>query len=167
MAHYGQLLDELYNPSKEHLYPLFVKYFNNPIMTKIKDINGYSMYMSKINSLLLIEFRYIIVFTMQDTQSIGSTEPLSSLKWITLQTRSLKDDHKLPLHYYTPSRMSELNKPITQVKNSSEPYTYDVQNYPILITLIPKEKNSHGAEYKATGNVITALETFSTIVSFK
>ena len=33
---YGELLDD-YEPEHENIYSYFVKYFNNPTMTKVKD----------------------------------------------------------------------------------------------------------------------------------
>ena len=35
---YGELLDD-YVPERDNIYSYFVKYFNNPTMTKVKDIN--------------------------------------------------------------------------------------------------------------------------------
>ena len=64
MSQYGEILDTFYDSGKENMYKAFTKYFNNPNMIKIKDVNGYSMYMTKTYCLLSNECRYIIVFVV-------------------------------------------------------------------------------------------------------
>lgn len=167
MSHYGQLLDSGYDPSKDTLYASFVQYFNNPLMTKIRDTNGYSMYLAKMNALLGIEYRYIIIFIYQDEAPIGSKEKLDKLRWVSLQTRTLREDHRLPLHTYIPTRLPSLDKKITLFNHDTQQYNYKVENLPITVTLLPSGKSANsGVEYQASGTLVTALETFHTIVSF-
>lgn len=163
MAQYGQLLNSSYNPQHDELYSLMVKYFNNPEMVKIRDTNGYSMYMAKTNSLLLVEYHYIIAFVYHDNKQVGYKERLSELKWSSLQTRTLREDHKLSVHDYIPTRMHGLDKKITLVNSDNNQYNYKVDGLPITITLLPSGKQK-GIEYNTSGTVITALETYQTIV---
>lgn len=165
MAHYGEILDAHYDPRRDTVYPLFVEYFNDPVMTKIKDVNDYSMYMAKIHALLGVEYRYLVVFVHQDTLNVKSTEKLSNLQWISLQTRTLTDNHDIAFHSYNPRRLPGLMKTITNTSPNTGKYTYKVDSLPITITLIPKEKDGKN-EYSSTGVVVTALETYNTIVNF-
>lgn len=167
MASYGQILDPDYDPRKDDVYTLFTVYFGNPEMTKIKDVGQYSMYTAKIHALLGIEYRYVIVFVYRDESKLGTVEKLNVLKWISLQTRGLPDDHKIPYHSYVPRRMPELDKKISlkskaETSDGMEQYIYTVQDLPITITLLAKKN----ASYNASGTVVLALETYSTIVSF-
>jgi hypothetical protein len=160
MAYHGLPLKYGYDPVKEDIYPLFTHYFDNPRMTKIKDIGEYSMFLTKIHALLGVEFRYLIVFVHKLE---ANTKFLSELKWVSLQTRTLKDDHNLPFHSYAPKRNSELDKKIELKKKDETQYTYSVDKLPIEIILLPKEK---GPDYNRTGSVINALETYQTLVNF-
>ena len=159
MANYGEII---YDSSKDGLYNLFTQYFSNPVMTKIKDTDLYSMYIAKINAQLGIEFRYIIVFIWKDDSKVGTEEKLESLKWVSLQTRTLKDEYKLNIHSYIPSRSVALGNKITLVHKDNKQYRYTVENLPIIVTLLPTEK---GIEYNSSGNLISALETYQTIIS--
>ena len=163
MAFYGERLKYDYDPNKEYIYNLFVDYFENPKMTKKKDIGNYSMYICKINAVLGIEFRYIIIFVGKNLEKIGSERNLSELNWICLQTRTLEDEYNLQLHSYTPKRIFELDKKIHISSKDEKGYYYNIEDIPIKITLLPKNK---GFDYSEHGTVISALETYQTILNF-
>ena len=74
MAQYGELLTG-FDPFKDEMYKLFDTYFERPILTKIKNINNYSMYLIKMHSMLAREFRYLIVFVPKDDYRFGHTSP--------------------------------------------------------------------------------------------
>lgn len=159
----NQILDPSAILEIDNIYKLFSDYFNNPLMKKLKNVNGYSMYITKINAMLGIIYRYLIVFVRDDGYPIGSTENLINLPWLSLQTRMLEEDYPLQLHTYYPQRIPELNKTIHLINKDSRQYVYRVDNLPITITLLPKRGFEN--EYNTTGNVISALETYYTIVS--
>lgn len=162
MAFYGQVLDETYNPVHDSIYPIFTKYFNNPKMTKIKDVDKFSMYMAKIYALLDIEYKYLVVFVYKDNLPIGSEKFLGNLSWNCLQTRTLTDNHNLPYHSYVPKRLPEINQKITLQEKNQNQFIYKVENLPIKISLLPKNKNS---EWQSSGTVPIALETYYTVVN--
>jgi hypothetical protein len=158
MSQYGQLLDS-FEPDKEKMYKSFDDYFNHPTMVKIKDANNHSMYMSKTYCLLSNECRYIIAFVIQDQMPVWTQESLLTLQWVSLQTRTLADNHKLPPHGYQPRREGPLNVTINRTKVTPESSTYTCKDLPLTVTLL------HGAsEYQDRGNIIAALETYSTII---
>lgn len=162
MAQYGQILD-VYDPNTEEMYKAFANYFNNPKMVKIKDVNKYSMYMCKTYCLLSNECRYIIVFVQEDFMPTQSQEYLEALKWESLQTRTLPDRHQLSSHGYQPKRMGLLNVGITRKEIKPECSIYTCEELPITVTLL-HEKNGPN-DYKQKGNVISALETYNTIIT--
>ena len=163
MAHYGEFL-EAYEPKKNIMYKAFDDYFSSPVLTKIKDINGNSMYMTKIICLLGNECRYIVSFVTQDDLPVGSKEKLSSMRWLSLQTRSLSDTYNIPSHGYQPKRDGPLSIVINRISVTPEASTYKCDSFPILVTLLHKKGES---DYQPTGNVISALETYSTIITLQ
>lgn len=165
MARYGIPVDPDYDPDKEHVYSLMSVYFDNPKMTKIRDIPEprVSVYMAKTSAMLGIEHRYIVAICPIDIKGVGSQEYLSNLLWISIQTRTLSDNHNIPVHNYIPRKLPELNKKITRRIDSTD-YLYDVDDLPINITLIPKTK---GLDYSSSGTVVIAIETYSTIITWR
>lgn len=161
MAQYGQILDEL-ESDNEQMYKAFDDYFNHPTMVKIKDVNDHSMYMSKTYCLLSNECRYIIVFVTSDNMPKKSQASLLSLPWVSLQTRTLADNHELPPHGYQPRREGPLNVLITRTNVVNENTTYSCKEFPVTITLLPGKGGSR--EYQERGNIIAALETYQTII---
>lgn len=163
MSEYGEILD-IIEPDKENMYKAFDTYFNHPIMFKIKNINNYSMYMSKSECLLRNEYRYIICFIPEDSSIIGSKEQLSNLKWISFQTRTISEKHDLPFHKYQPIKDGPLNVIITRTSMCTESSTYKCDAFPLVITLLNKKTES---DYQPRGTIIAALETYSTIITLK
>jgi hypothetical protein len=163
MAHYGEFL-EAYEPNKDIMYKAFDSYFNSPVLVKIKDINGNSMYMTKTVCLLGNESRYIVCFVTQDDLPVGTKEKLSNMRWLSLQTRSLSDTYNIPLHRYQPKRDGPLSVVINRISVTPQESTYKCDSFPILVTLLHKKNES---DYQTTGNVISALETYATIITLQ
>lgn len=163
MARYGERLDYGFDPLRDDIYPLFTSYFENPRMRKIKDINSYSMYMIKIHALLGIEYRYLIVFVSKDDNIVGNEKFLGELQWESLQTRTMTDEHNIPFHSYLPRRLDGLDKKISLLHKDANQYVYKVEELPLKIVLLPKTK---GLDYTNSGSVVSALETYQTLVSF-
>lgn len=156
----------IYDPFRDDLYQLFYTYFNDPVMTKMKDVHNYSQYQVKIQAVLGTEQRYIIVFVHKDGFAKGTREKLSNLPWISLQTRTLKEDHNILNHTYIPRRLPRLDKVITLSQKDSARYEYNVKDLPITITLLPSGAKRTN-EYNPSGTVVSALETYNTIVQLK
>jgi len=163
MASYGQILDTGYDPVKDNIYPLFHQYFENPRLVKIKNVDKYSMYMVKIHALLGVEFRYLIAFVPKNDLPIRDEKFLSQLEWESLQTRTLTDDHIIPSHSYTPKRLPNLDQKIQLRSKDDNQYVYNVIDLPIRITLLPTSK---GLDYNPSGTVVSALETYQTLVNW-
>lgn len=166
---------QFYNPERDESYSLLAKYFGNPEMTKMKDVETYSMYMCKIYAVLGIEFRYIIAFIYKDEFPVGNKTTLFDLPWISLQTRTLTDDHPLHQHSYIPSRSGKLNSRIKLILQDEKQYKYSVDGLPIFVTLLPKNKsrnwerlneNNSSLEYSREGILASSLETYQTIITF-
>jgi len=161
MAHYGELLD-IFEPDKDNMYKEFDKYFNHPTMVKIKNVNKHSMYMTKTVCLLSNECRYIIAFLPLDEFPIGGKERMNNLRWMSLQTRTLPDKHDLPSHGYQHKRDGALKATITRTCVTPEASTYKCETFPLIVTLLHKKSDY---DYQSTGNIISAIETYSTIIT--
>jgi hypothetical protein len=122
------------------------------------------MYITKIACLLSNEYRYIICFVAIDDLPIETTQPLSNMKWLSLQTRSLKDKYKLSPHGYQPKREGPLNLVINRTDLNSEASTYNCEGFPIIVTLLHKKDET---DYQSRGNIVAALETYSTIITIQ
>ncbi len=166
MAEYGQLINiENKDNMLEILYTNLDIYFNHPIMFKTKDTNDYSVYMCKLYCLLSKHCRYIIAIVLNDGHPLKTQQKLKNLKWVSLQTRTLKDQHDLPSHNYQPSKSNFINKNIIRVEISDKKSTYKCKDLPIEILLLHKQEKDHNTEYQNDGTVVAALETFETIIN--
>lgn len=166
MSNYGQIIDSGFEPEKISVYEAFIEYFNNPNMVKIKDVGEYTMYMTRIHAMLGNAVRYLIVITTMDVRDKGSIIKLENLNWISLQTRTLEEIHKIPSHSYIAAKKPPLNQKITLISQDEEKSTYNAETFPLIITLIHTRKNNT-FQYSPSGTIVSALETFQTIINFK
>lgn len=164
MLKYGKPIDAEYSPAKESICADFTRYFGNPAMTKIKDVDSCSVYMAKLNTQLGIEYRYIVAVVKLDTFKPGTAVFLGGMEWLSLQTRTLSDNHDIAVHSYIPQRLKELERKISLVSRDEKSYKYTVEGLPLVVTLLPRSKS---LDYASNGTLITALETYSTVISWK
>ncbi len=156
-----EILEPYTSTNLDEMYDSFAKFFSNPVMTKIKDVEQYTMYMTKTYCLLSTEYRYIIVLVPQDVNIVGYNQNLQDLRWVSLQTRSLSQNHNLPQHYYIAKRGSILDSEIYRIKIEDRASTYKCDKFPITITLLHTKSIN---DYQDRGIIITALETYQTII---
>ena len=161
---YGEILD-YYDPDKDNLYDMFTEYFKNPVMTKIKNVDKFSMYISKLYCLLSKECRYLILFVTLDYNGVSSKQTLDKLRWESLQTRTLTDQYEIQSHGYEPVAKGPLTAVIERIKVDKEASTYSCSKFNIIVTLLHTEKNNADV-YQKKGTVIAALETYNTIITF-
>jgi hypothetical protein len=164
MAFYGSLIDEFASVN-DNIYTMFTNYFNNPIMTKIKNEDKYSMYYTKSYCLLSKECRYIIVITDMDDYPLGTENQMKNLKWISLQTRTLFEQYDIKSHGYTPIAQGPLLAHIYKEKKDEYATTYICKDLPLVVTLLHTERKNADS-YQAKGTIIAALETWETIITF-
>ena len=165
MTQYGQLINPNYDPTKNDVYEAFYDYYANPIMTKIKNVEIYSMYMCKIHAMLGNAYRYIIIFVNKDTEEIGYKKYLKDCEWVSLQSRTLEEHHKLPTHTYNIKKTRELNQKIHITKRTEKESTYKCDLFPLTVTMLNTRKNNM-YQYQPSGTIVSALETFQTIINF-
>ena len=166
MAHYGQLIDAG-EPYKENFTRLLAKFYGNPILIKIDTANGYSMYVGRIQCLLAIEKRYLIVYLPEDSQPMGTLRSLAEMNWVNLQARTLESQFpNATLIQYEPKRLPGLDVPIFLTKRENDETTYKPMgdDLPLVITMLTPKKLSYN--YQDKGTIVSALETFQTILTW-
>jgi hypothetical protein len=161
MAHYGQVFENI-DIDNRTMFKHFAEYFNDPVMIKIKDVDGYSMYMRKTHCLLSKECRYLIAFVTEDQMPPKSQERLIDLDWVSFQTRTLPDQHDIPSHSYQPRADGALNAKIERTSKNDDSSSYMCKDLPITVVLLNTKKGVN--DYQNQGSVIAALETYNTII---
>ena len=167
MTEYGHVINPSYDPSKNRVYDVFCEYFNNPIMTKIKNVDKFSVYMSKIHSMIGNAFRYLVLFVNIDSNQLGFKHNMKKCEWISLQTRTLEDFHNIPVHKYQPSTsITELKQKLFIKTRDEKQTVYECEDFPLVVTLLHTRKN-YVMQYPNTGTIVSAIETYQTIFNFK
>jgi len=153
-----------FNPTLDLLYDNVAKFFNNPIMSKFKDADTYSIYICKIKCYFLTEYRYLLAFVEKNDFPLDSKELLSNIKWEVFQTRMLSDNYTYPQHEYMPNMNKFLSCKITQIRNDEHAATYTCDELPLVVTLLHKKAGVN--EFQPKGTLVAALETYRTIITF-
>lgn len=167
MTEYGQVLNPYYDPAKNRIYEVFTNYFDNPVLTKIKDVEQFSMYMAKIFSLVGNLHRYLVLIVNKDSNQVGFKKNMKNFEWISLQTRSLEDVHNIQVHNFHPNvKIPEVKQKIRVRSRDEKQTVYDCDEFPLMVTLLHTRKN-YTMQYPDIGNITTALETYQTIFNFK
>ena len=157
-------MTEIFQDWKENIYDLFLTYYNNPSMSKLKNINDCSVYICRIKCLLLNEYRYLICVIDKDDLKIGDIKSLLNLKWKSFQTRTLKDpfNENICIHTYDIKRNYPYNLEIIKVKNDVDYDMYDCIKYRMKISLLKTDKKK---SFNDKGTIVSALETYNTIIT--
>lgn len=153
------------DPSVEELYTSITNYYQNPVMYKIKDVEQYSLYMAKIESGLMNEHRYIIVFMYKNDEPFRSTSKLGDLKWTTFQTRILNENHDIRSFAYIPKRSSGITSTIELTERTDRYTQYKCEKFPIDITVLNNPNKND--MYQNRSILASALETYRTILTLK
>ena len=156
----------LQNIERNDFYQRIDEYFDHPVLYKVKHINGMSLYAIRVPCFLLNEKRYLVVLTLQDDHiPLHSSVPLIDLRWKSLMTRILQDPdmEHLPVHAYSMKRTEAFTLPLSILKRSNEISIYQMNDRDDLqISLLHTRGQEY--EYPSTGNLVSALETYQTIL---
>ena len=147
--------------SKDAVYGAFVDYFGDIKLALIKNENGWSVYGTRIHS-NLNEQRYIFAVAY----GVRSNEiTLNNLDWVSLQTRTSDENHKVPTHtlYLTPQRKELLMDKLSVVNRTNEETEY-VTHMPVKVRLLHDPKKKNYLQYPDTTLMYKALETYRCII---
>ena len=150
--------------SHNYIYSLFVNYYNNPIMTKLKyDQNtNISSYYVKIYSQLLNKYHYLIVSVKNNIHQINKKIYLKNLKWESLQTRILDKNFDVNTINYNNTNLNDIFLYVFDRQNNMTTYKSKYINI-IVYVLHTKENNLY--EYPQKASLSQALEEYKTLIN--
>ncbi len=138
-------------------------------MTKINQHGIYGVYKALIDSLTTDGNKYIVAIVPNDNTPNGSEKLLSSLKWIIFQTRMTNNIEKefngqnVQPQSYQIKRDNILFDTIRLQGENQGKAVYLPDTLPLKVEILLLKENDHFSE---EGNIIAALETYQTIISF-
>ncbi len=166
MANQFSFIDSTINFETTNVSDLIDSYYDYPILEKIKNEKGVSIYMCKVKTLLGgIEQRYLIAICKQDQIPLHTKIKLSNLSWINFQARTLKEDQGVSTyHSYTPKTTSDYYIPVLMKQRFEDHTDYTLSDYPhVTVTLLHKNKNLY--YYPDKGHIAACFETFQTVLT--
>ena len=163
MEKYGKIYDTSHIVNTNEIHSLISDYFDNPVMTKIKNNENQSIYICKINSLLMNKKRYIVASIDKNNNKIGHKEYIENLNWHSFQTRTLDNNYDIEKHGYD-SNFKKLDHPIIIKDRNEKISEYYCEKLNIKIYLLHQKKNNL-YEYSDKGNLKAAIETYNTIIT--
>ena len=152
--------------NNENVYELFVKYLNNPVMTKLSvdDTTNLSYYYVKKASQLMNINQYIIISVYNDRHPINTTIKLENIRWQSLQTRELEKNYNIQKVFYNNSSILD-NYILNIQKRDNNISVYYNNELDIHVYLHHTEENNV-YEYPNKATLTSAIETFRTIIKF-
>ena len=168
MSKYCQLLNSEYEDVDTYdIYNSFCNYFENPVMTKLKEKDNFSMYFARSKAMLGSAYRYLIVLIHKDNFPLGYEKPLRELSWVSLQTRTIEEKFNVRTYSYMPEVKEPLNQTIRMISQNEQVTVYSCEKmHKLEISLLHTRKNNV-FQYPPEGNICAALETYQTVVSFR
>jgi hypothetical protein len=133
-------------------------------MQKVKDDDKFSVYMARLQCLLLNEQRYIVALVPRDRFPPTHRQPLGNLHWLSLQIRNLEEGPDIAPQSYNMKRTAEFQRRIKVSTRNEDVTTYTIDDLPVQLSLLHTRGNEY--EYPNEGSLISALETFRTVVHF-
>jgi len=163
MLRYGHTFDQTFDPAKTNTYGLIISIYKDPILTKTKDDGKKAVYMGKTSCLLINECRYLIATVDHDANNVGAKVNLSTLNWTDFQTRTLKGKFACDT---CGSANLTLQSPSLELVERNPHYTqYKSGEHNIKVSLLHTKTNNL-YEYPESGDIISALELYQTVISF-
>lgn len=150
------------------IYAAIASYFQGFVLTKTRVFGKYSVYKASVKCMLCDGVRFIVSIVANDNSPLGSKKELSSMEWESFQTRYLSSDDEMQTYnvdsfsYARPAK-TVLNDNIKLERTAGNSNIYSCKTLPLQIEVI-KEKDEFISE---TGTVSSAIELFSTILTFQ
>ena len=155
------------NPIHRKIRNVINMYYDSPVMQKTKNDRDKSIYMCRLQSLLLHDHRYLIAVCQIDDNPIGVKINIKDLTWECLQARILENEEYMNIiqHSYETKRDNIYTVEMRRTFQCEEYSIYGSNNIQIEITLLNTTPDKY--EYPDTGSLMSCLETFQTIIRCK
>lgn len=158
---------EFFSTEHQFIYNLIGDYYDNPIMSKIKDeqTSEISLYGIQLQSQFLNE-RYYLICTAP--YSSEKSVHLKYIPWTSFQVRTLTNDKYsyLPKIIVSPKKEERYKLPIKIRSRNNEISVYDAPKHPYLVINLLHSKGIE-YEYSNEGTLKSALDTKQTIIQFQ
>ena len=161
----GEWIDSGVDLDKVDVYNYFVYYFDNPVMEKIKNVNGMTLFGCKIKTLLTKDHKYIFALKKIDPSLNGQKYNLQDIEWDIFQTRTIDDIYTISQHSFTSKSDNISQYQINVFKKDDKQYSYTCTNFNNIVIDLVFLKNQT-RPFSDTGTLGLALNNFSTIVTF-
>ena len=164
MEKYGTIFEPNFILEKDKFRNLIIEYYDNPNLQKIKNTNTDSIYATMLENNLINNKYYIIATCIKDNNKIGTIKNLSNLNWNAFQTRSINLPNIISFKHEIKNN-KKFNITLKLVERTKKITKYITEEYPIYVSLLHDNLNLY--EYPNIGNLIAALDTYKTIITFK
>lgn len=159
------------NGKKASVYTAINEYFKDFIMTKTAIYGEYSVYQSIVQCLLCIGTRYIVAIVKDDQAPISTRKPLYTLNWVSFQTRFTEKPEELTKYgigsfTVIPPNETILEDVIRLNRRTTKSNIYYCDNLPLQVEVLRDEEDETKDDLSEVGRLTSALELYSTILSF-
>lgn len=169
-----QIMNSNFDP-KDNVRKAVSDVYNGVIMTKTnqweKEPYGtYGIYKARLNSYTSSDSNIIIAIVPDDVNPLGTNKLIDSLDWVSFQTREMKNSKKdlngfnLTFQNYMIKNDNILHDKIKCVSETPTKYIYRAENLPLKVELLKLKEDS---QFASEGTIWSALEVFSSIISFE
>jgi hypothetical protein len=169
-----QFMNSSFDP-KDNVRKAVADIYNGVIMTKTnqweKEPYGtYGIYKARLNSYTSSDNNIIIAIVEDDVNPLGTNKLIDSLPWVSFQTREMTNSKKdlngfnLTFQNYMIKNDCSLHDKIRLTSETPTKYIYRAENLPLKVELLKLREDS---QFSSEGTIWSALEVFSTVVSFE
>ena len=156
------MIDSDFDLRRLSLYTFFIEYFENPVMTFIKETEDGKklVYCTRVRCNLSRYKRYLFAIVPKTSSNYKKTQPLSELNWTIFQTRSLEDDNHVNMHSY--SVKDDAQNIIVLTNKTADKFEYSCKTFPIKVVLLVGKNQMK--PYSDRGSLGLALETYNSMI---
>lgn len=151
--------------NKEDVYGAFVDFYGDIKLGYIKNFDGgWAMYGAQVFSGLNLN-RYIFVI-IQARLARGQEMTLDQMDWVSFQTRTTEDVHKVPTHhlFVNENQKKALPDIITATSRTGEETRYITDSLPIKVQLMHDPKKNNQLQFPDKMRLYQALGTYRCVV---
>lgn len=143
----------------------FGAFYSNPTLTKKSEDGTMSRYVCGVKCLLGTKSRYLMCDVLNDKAVVGTRRLLSDIDWETFQTREMDGKSSdMDVIEYVPEMDGLLTDKITKIQCNDQMCSYWCETLPLVVSILHTDKNE---SYNMDGTIITALEVYHTIISWR
>ena len=144
--------------------------YDSFVMTKVGQYQDMGIYKALVDSLIAGPSRYVVAIVPQDSTPMGSEKMLSSLKWVSFQTRTteniVKEFNGVQVYpqTYRITPQNNITDPVNLIEEKRSHFLYLPENLPVKIEVLKlKEDDS----FARKGTVSSALELYQTVLTIE